>query len=87
MITLFRLYITYTKRHPLTSKMYVGKASALVDAITEKNIEIKKDLHLLSWIKFQQTKVPFEEVNSLCMSILKKKELLLNKIILLVLEI
>ena len=39
MITLFRLYITYTKRHPFTGKIYVGKASALVDAITEKNIE------------------------------------------------
>jgi hypothetical protein len=39
MLTIFRLYIVYTKLNPLSGKVYVGKASALTNEISESKVE------------------------------------------------
>ena len=49
MLTIFRLYIIYTKTNRQTGNVYVGRASGLVSAISEKMVE---------WIRRRRENAP-----------------------------
>jgi hypothetical protein len=49
MLSLFRLYIVYTKEHESGDKKYVGRASGMVSEVSPESLE---------WIKYRREKAP-----------------------------